>query len=377
MPDKNLHIISFDIPYPANYGGVIDVFYKLKSLHKKGIKIILHCFEYPGRERNEILNNYCDRIYYYPRLMGLKSAISPKPYIVSSRRSDELLRNLQRDNYPILFEGLHSCYYIDDLRIRDRLKIYRESNIEHRYYFNLFKVEKKAEKKLYYFAESFKLRLYQKVLKFANLMFVVSQEDTEYLSKMFPGNKVEYLPSFHANKEIESLTGQGEYALYNGNIEVPENAFAISFLINKVFKNIQTPLVIAGMNPPEHILKLAAGHTNVKIIANPDDKSMFELIRNAHVNILITFQATGLKLKLLNTLYKGRFCLVNDKMLNGTNLNELCEIGNSPDQLIEKLNILFNQDFKEENILQRKEILNLNYSNEANIDKLISLIFGG
>ncbi|MCD4663681.1 MAG: glycosyltransferase family 1 protein [Bacteroidales bacterium] len=377
MPDKNLHIISFDIPYPANYGGVIDVFYKLKSLHKKGIKIILHCFEYPGRERNEILNNFCDRIYYYPRLMGLKSAISPKPYIVSSRRSDELLRNLQKDNYPILFEGLHSCYYIDDLRIRNRLKIYRESNIEHRYYFNLFKVEKKAEKKLYYFAESFKLRLYQKVLKFADLMFVVSQEDTEYLSKMFPGNKVEYLPSFHANKEIESLTGQGEYALYNGNIEVPENAFAISFLINKVFKNIQTPLVIAGMNPPEHILKLAAGHTNVKIIANPDDKSMFELIRNAHVNVLFTFQATGLKLKLLNTLYKGRFCLVNDKMLNGTNLNELCEIGNSPDQLIEKLNILFNQDFKEENILQRKEILNLNYSNEANIDKLISLIFGG
>ena len=376
MPDKYLHIISFDIPYPANYGGVIDVFYKLKSLHKKGIKIILHCFEYPGRERNEILNNYCDRIYYYPRLMGLKSAISPKPYIVSSRRSDELLRNLQKDNYPILFEGLHSCYYIDDLRIRDRLKIYRESNIEHRYYFNLFKVEKKAEKKLYYFAESFKLRLYQKVLKFADLMLVVSQEDTEYLCKMFPGNKVEYLPSFHANKEIESQTGRGEYALYNGNIEVPENAYAISFLINKVFKNIQTPLVIAGMNPPKHILKLAAGHANVKIIANPNDKSMFELIRNAHVNILITFQATGLKLKLLNTLYKGRFCLVNDEMLNGTNLNALCEIGNSPSQLIEKLNILFNQDFKEENILQRKKILNLNYSNEANIDKLISLVFG-
>ncbi len=32
MPDKYLHIISFDIPYPPNYGGVIDVFYKLKAL---------------------------------------------------------------------------------------------------------------------------------------------------------------------------------------------------------------------------------------------------------------------------------------------------------------------------------------------------------
>ena len=53
MPDKHLHIVSFDIPYPPNYGGVIDVYYKLKALHRKGVKIILHCFEYPGRARSE------------------------------------------------------------------------------------------------------------------------------------------------------------------------------------------------------------------------------------------------------------------------------------------------------------------------------------
>ncbi|MEZ5197368.1 MAG: hypothetical protein R2764_13515 [Bacteroidales bacterium] len=54
--------------------------------------------------------------------------------------------------------------------------------------------------------------------------------------------------------------------------------------------------------PPEHINKLANSNPNVKIIANPDDSQMFKLIRNAHVNILVTFQATGLKLKSLNTL---------------------------------------------------------------------------
>ena len=46
-----IHIISFDVPLPANYGGVIDVFYKIKALHKAGIKIKLHCFYY-GREKN-------------------------------------------------------------------------------------------------------------------------------------------------------------------------------------------------------------------------------------------------------------------------------------------------------------------------------------
>ena len=46
MSSKQLHIISFDVPFPADYGGVIDVFFKIKALHKADVKIILHCFEY-------------------------------------------------------------------------------------------------------------------------------------------------------------------------------------------------------------------------------------------------------------------------------------------------------------------------------------------
>ena len=375
MPDKHLHIIAFDIPFPPNYGGVIDVFYKLKALHSKGIKIHLHCYEYPGRPRSKELNTYCEEVFYYPRLTGINSALSPKPYIVSSRRSEEMINRLTNDDYPILFEGLHSCFYLDDKRIKDRFKVYRESNIEHRYYFNLFKVDKKIGKKAYFLSESMKLKMYQKVLGHADLMLVVSEEDTRYLQKHFPGKKVEFLPSFHANNKIESLTGKGEYALYNGNIEVPENAHAVKYLINEVFSKLEIPLKVAGMNPPQEIIDLVSKHKNISLIPNPSDDVMFDLIRNAHVNILVTFQATGLKLKLLNTLYKGRFCLVNDKMLNGTNLQSLCAIANTPDELKSKLKILFKQDFKEEQIQIRQEKLNHRFSNNQNADKLVELVF--
>ncbi len=375
MSDKHLHIVSFDIPYPANYGGVIDVFYKLKALYAKGVKITLHCYEYPGRDRTEELNKYCEKVYYYPRLVGLGSAISIKPYIVTSRRSEELMQNLLKDDAPILFEGLHSCYHIDDRRIKDRLKIYRESNIEHRYYYNLFKVDKKVVKKLYFFVESLKLRLYQKILKHSDLMLVVSREDTDYLKEHFPDKKVNYLPSFHANDKIEFMIGSGDYALYNGNIEVPENAHAVQWLINEVFATTDIKLKVAGMNPPEYIRKLASEYPNVEIIANPDDKKMFDLIKNAQVNILVTFQATGLKLKLLNTLYNGRYCLVNDKMLNGTGLEELCEIGNTPEELRKKLPELFKVEFDKNQIDLRNNILNLNFSNSKNAEKLIELVY--
>jgi hypothetical protein len=375
MPDKYLHIVAFDIPYPPNYGGVIDVWYKLKALHAKGIKIILHCYEYPGRERSEKLANYCTMVYYYPRLLGLNSALSFKPYIVSSRRSEKLIHNLTQDEYPILFEGLHSCYYMDDKRLKNRFKIYRESNIEHRYYYSLFKVDKNIRNKIYFLMASFKLMLYQKVLKHASLMLVVSQKDTQYLKDHFPRNEVEYLPSFHANTQVESIVGKGEYALYNGNIEVPENAYAVTYLIEQVFNNIDIPLVIAGMNPPEYIKKLADERSNIKVISNPEDSEMFELIRDAHVNILVTFQATGLKLKLLNTLYKGRFCLVNDKMLNGTGLNELCVVGDNAQAQKVLLKDLFHREFKQQSIELRKEVLNHRYSNERNAQKLIDLVY--
>jgi hypothetical protein len=375
MPDKHLHIISFDIPYPPNYGGVIDVYYKIRTLHKLGIKIHLHCFEYPGRDRSHELNSFCEEVLYYPRRTGFKSALSLAPYIVSSRRSETLMADLLKDNYPILFEGLHSCYYLDDLRLKDRFKIYRESNIEHRYYFNLFKVDANIKNRLYFLSASAKLRLYQKVLRHADLMLAVSQHDTDYLQHHFKGKSIHHLPSFHANNHVSILPGKGDYALYHGNIEVPENEFAATFLITKVFDGIDIPLIVAGMNPREKFKKLAGSFKNVMLVANPDDDKMFDLIRNAHVNILVTFQATGLKLKLLNTLYNGRFCLVNEAMTKGTSLENLCKTGNTNEELRTMLNDLFKEEFLAEEANRRSDFLKEKYDNQVNGQRMIDLIY--
>lgn len=374
MQDKHIHIVSFDIPYPPNYGGVIDVFYKIKTLHELGIKVHLHCIEYPGRDRTKVLNQYCEEVHYYPRQMGIRSALSFKPYIVSSRKSGELLSNLLKDDHPVLFEGLHTCYYMDHPLLKNRFKIYRESNIEHRYYFNLFKVDRNIRNKAYFLCASAKLRLYQGVLKHADLMLAVSQKDTDYLQKHFPKKKVTHLPSFHANNELNILPGFGDYALYHGNIEVPENQHAAEYLIKEIFRDSKYRLIIAGMKPPERIRKLAEEHANVTLISNPDDDEMFDLIRNAHINILVTFQATGLKLKLLNTLYNGRFCLVNDAMLKGTSLNGLCYVGNTSEELRNILHGLFRKEFDSDQMKQREQILKENYDNRKNGRLLVELL---
>jgi len=375
MPENHLHIVSFSIPFPANYGGVIDVFYKLKALHKAGIKIHLHCYQYDRREAVE-LNLYCESVNYYPRKTGIASQFSLKPYIVESRQSDDLLKNLVSDKHPILFEGLHSCYYLNHKALQGRTLIYRESNIEHDYYFNLFKSEKNPSRKAFFLLESMKLKQYQNQLKFATKMLVVSQTDRDYLAKQFPQKEVVYLPSFHGNSEVNSQPGRGDYVLYHGNLSVGENALAAEYLVKEVFNDIQVPLKIAGLNPSESLKNLVAGFKNIELIPNPPQAEMEALIKNAQINILVTFQATGLKLKLLNTLYNGRWMLVNREMLAGTGLESLCEIAADTAEMKKKVIELFNTEFDHSQLLARSELLEKRFSDEANAAKLIKEVWG-
>ena len=375
MPENHLHIVSFSIPFPANYGGVIDVFYKLKALHKAGIKIHLHCYQYDRPEAEE-LNLYCETVNYYPRKTGIASQFSLKPYIVESRQSDDLLKNLLSDNYPILFEGLHSCYYLNHKALQGRILIYRESNIEHDYYLNLFKSEKNIGRKTFFLIESFRLRLYQKQLKFATKMLVVSQTDCEYLAKQFPEEEVVYLPSFHGNSEVNSQPGEGGYVLYHGNLSVGENALAAEYLVKEVFNDLSVPLKIAGLNPSESLKNLVAGFKNIELIPNPPQTEMEALIKNAQINILVTFQATGLKLKLLNTLYNGRWMLVNREMLAGTGLEKLCEIAADAREMKKKISFLFNTEFDHNQLFARSELLQKRFSDAENAKKLIKEVWG-
>ena len=128
MSEKHLHIISFDVPWPADYGGVIDVFYQIKALHRAGVKVHLHCFQY-GRDEAPELEEYCESVHYYPRKTGWLANLSKTPYIIKSRRSNALVRNLLRDDYPVVCQGMHSCAILTDKRLAGRKIAYRAANV--------------------------------------------------------------------------------------------------------------------------------------------------------------------------------------------------------------------------------------------------------
>ena len=170
------------------------------------------------------------------------------------------------------------------------------------------------------------------------------------------------------------MEGMGDYVLYHGNLEVSENYNAAGFLINEVFKGSDVKLKIAGMNPPKHLVACAEKVPNVELIVNPDDEQLQNLISNAQINILVTAQSTGLKLKLLNALYNGRYCVVNDKMVEGLDVEGLCYVANTADEMKAVVADLMSKPFDAEKIAHRKSRMDDFYSSSRNTDKLVELL---
>ena len=370
MTENHLHIIAFDVPYPANYGGVIDVFYRLKALSEAGVKVHLHCFEY-GRGEQEILNR-CHEVKYYKRDTSFGKQLSLTPFIVNSRKSEALVLDLLKDDYPILCEGLHTTAVLLDKRLRNRKVFVRAHNVEHDYYNGLAEVERCGWKRLFYHVEAWKLRRYEPVLKNAAGIFAISQKDADYFKQFY--NNVTLVPGFSATDSVCSETGRGEYVLYHGNLSVRENEDAAKWLIENVFAELDLHCIVSGLNPSDKLKKLVDTYTNVTLMANPDDAEMIDLLRQAQVNILVTNQPTGLKLKLLNALYNGRFCLVNSDMVKGTSLDTLCVVADEPKQMIAEIKRLMEEDFTEDDIEKRDAQMRQLYDNEANALKIVEAL---
>jgi hypothetical protein len=371
---KHLHIVSLDVPWPADYGGVVDLFYKLKYLQQQGVKIYLHCFT-NGRPPQQELNEYCESVSYYQRKSNSSSFSFSLPLIVKSRINNELLLNLKKDNHPVLLEGIHCSYYLYKNLLHNRKVVLRLHNVEFEYYHYLAKHEKNWLKKIYFLHESRLLKKYEKTIAAKAPVVTVSQHDAAVYKNLFNAPAVHYLPVFIPHTLAVGKEGNGCFCLYHGNLSVNENEVAAIWLLQNVFNDVNIPFVIAGKNPSKKLSDLAHKHKHTCIVANPSEKEMQDMIYKAQVHVLPSFNNTGIKLKLLNALFNGRHCLVNQQGVAGSGLESVCHIANDAAAFKTALQQLYNQPFTENEKQQRQGLLLREYNNEENAKRLLTFLW--
>lgn len=356
MREKKLHIVCFDIPYPANYGGAIDVYYRIRALSKAGVSIVLHCTYKGDLTHYAELEDLCEKVYYYPREMSLRHLFGHIPLAVAGRPNEDILPNLLQDDAPILYEGLVSCGTMAMAELRGRQKYFRECNVEHDYYRALAKASHSLLDRIYYQVEACRLEQFEKVLEHADGIFALAHQDEEHFIKRFPKVQTIYVPCFHAHDTVSCPEGMGKGILYHGNLRVEENQKAAEYILKEIAPKLpEISFTIAGMGAD--VLKVYSN--NVTLVSQPDEKTMAQLVRDAQVHLLVTFQATGLKLKLLNVLYEGRHVVCNPQMVCGTELGELCHIAENTEELIAQCKAYYQQSFTNEVIRERENKLEL------------------
>lgn len=372
---KHLHIISLDVPYPVNYGGVVDLFYKLPALQAQGVQIHLHCFT-NGRSEQPELNKYCVSVDYYERNVGHKGVSNTLPYIVSSRKNEQLLQNLLQDGYPIFMEGVHCTYLLSDDRFKNRKCFVRIHNVEYQYYRDLCRNTTSPIKKLYYWLESRLLEVYEKKIASKAIFWGVTEKDDNVYRNELGCKNIEYLPLYLPDWKVSCMEGMGTYCLYHGDLGVDANEKAAIWLLEKVFSKLKIPFVIAGKNPSTKLDKLVheSGHTC--LVANPSEKEMQDMIAKAHINVIPSYTTTGIKIKLINALFNGRHCVVNKATVAGSGLISACHTGTTANSFCEILAQLYHQPFTSGEVELRKHLLSGMFNNEANARKQVEWIWG-
>lgn len=377
MAGKKLHIIAFDVPFPPNYGGIADVYYKLKSLHEAGAEIIYHCYYYKGHNPpTKELEKYCKELHYYERKKSLFSLLfSRLPYVVASRKDPLILIKTLSDPAPVLIDGIQCAYWLQHEDFCSQRLIFRANNIEHEYYEGLANWERNPLKKLYLKREAKKLRAFEPELKKTDAILSVAKMDIPHFEKY---GKTVHLPPFF-NDSAESVfqasqENEERFVLFQGNLSVKENEHAAVHIAENIAPHSQQTFKIAGKHPSKYLKKIIAQQNNVALIDTPSHEVMEGLIRDAHVNLLMTFQQTGIKLKLLHALQSGKHIIINSKMDDSGIFSEMCEVIDDSKTIATKIDELMAVDFTERMKSTRDEKFNAIYSNKKNANKILNLV---
>jgi len=362
MQKKPLHIISFDNPFPPNYGGVIDVFYKIKSLHTLGFEIYLHCFYDDRNQVSDELKAITKNVFLYKKNRNPMFLLSPFPLSVVSRFHKDLVKNIESVEAPILFEGLQTTMIINKTKLANRKLFLRLHNVESNFYAGMSKNETGFLKKVLYYIESKKYSNYQNKVTYFDHVFTLSKSEYNFVEAKT--KKVSYLPVFHGNEVFTHQSEFGSYALYHGDLRLPDNKKAVSFLI-QIFRKIPDyKLIIASSNGKEFVEKQTQNDTNIEFVFIENEPHLNSLLANAHINVMLSFQQAGTKLKIVNSLFKSRFCLINNKMVDDERIVKLCEIANKETEFIQKINQLKALPFTQN--VERQKVLSEVYNDSHN-----------
>ena len=374
MTNKHLHIVSHFNPRPFDYEGGGDLYWLTTALVSAGINIHLHLYADKKDIHVNLINN-CVEVFFYKRNTGHKGISIGIPYSVSSHADKSLIINLERDLYPILFEGIQASFFLNQGYFNNRKTLIRLQCSQKIYFQELLEILPTSLNKLRVSIEGNQCGIYEsKIIKSKGsntITEVVSNELTISTNQII--NSI--IPQFIGMPTPFSIEGQGSFCLFHGRLSEKATEHAVLWLLKNVFNTLELPLVIAGENPSTQLEEAAHKHLHTCLVANPSEKEMVELIKKAQLNVLPSFVSHGADNAILHSIMIGRHILTNKKAKTLVALDEIIHYAEEPSEFTKKIIELFEQPFEIEEIEMRESYLNSHFNDLKSAKELIKLLY--
>lgn len=326
----NIIVFSHDLPWPANHGGRIDVYNRLKAFKELGNNIFLvawanfednNCDESFNHIRQTVTDLVC-----FPKRTGLRGKfldISAKAILLAGQSSVVTQCSLSKMGFKKLLKKIEEfspdAFFVESVyaaklaskfsRITGVPLFIRSHNIEHNYLKKQALLSKSLKEKLKFLAMNSNLKAYEKfTLKNADAVFDISLSDLKFWNQQGLTNVYWMPPIYYAQKELEEVNGAEKSSFditYVGNLNSPNNIEGLFWFFKTVLPNVistlpQVKILVAGSNPEQNLIDYCFSRENIELIANPNN--LPDLYRNSKVLINPILSGSGVNIKTIEIL---------------------------------------------------------------------------
>lgn len=365
--------LSHILPFPPK-GGVVQRSYNLIREVARNHEVFLFALNQKAwlpdsdsiQEAKDEFLTFCSSVLVFEipcekskmgwRKLVVRSLFSTNPYTVNWTKSLEMKHALDlflRANHVDLIHcdtvGLAE-YILDVPKVRKALN---HHNIESHMILRRAAHERNWFKWLYLYLEGVKLKRYEaRCSPLFDVNLTVSELDKERLHAGVPNIlKTDVIPngvdvSYFAPDSTNITHGN---IIFTARMNAYTNEDAALWLLNDIYPLLKTyvpdaTLTLAGRNPTERMVSLAAGDKSISITGYVDDIRPF--MQQAHVYICPMRLGGGTKLKVLDAMAMGKAIVCTTVAAEGLEINhgEHAIIADDAESFVRGIILLFEDD---------------------------------
>jgi glycosyltransferase involved in cell wall biosynthesis len=309
---KTVLIVTPDFPYPPNHGGRVDIWGRVKALHRLGftIDLLATCKAAPSAGDMAAVRPYVREIIICARSRTVSDLLSFRPFQVSSRKALSSAA-LSGHYHLLLLESEFVAAVLSNPGLHRDVTVMRIHNREPEYFRQLAIAADNWREKIYFAIESNKFSLLERSLhqKVGNMMFISADEVAVY-RKQHPKANCIFLPAPVDTASFIRKSAVSQTVLFIGSLFMVNNREAVSWFLHRVHPLLadigEYKLIVAGNSRGtdlEWVRRLMTGNANIELIESPDD--LEPLYRSGSVFVNPMQHGAGVKIKNIEAIQRG------------------------------------------------------------------------